>query len=65
MLAGVGSLTLMDDRSVTEDALQANFLIPALESEYGGRSLAELCCESLKDFNPMVRVSVVKGEFHY
>lgn len=55
----------MDDRSVTEDALQANFLIPALESEYGGRSLAELCCESLKDFNPMVRVSVVKGEFHY
>ncbi|KAM0934887.1 putative THIF-type NAD/FAD binding, ubiquitin-activating enzyme [Dioscorea sansibarensis] len=62
VLAGVGSLTLMDDHSVTEDALLANFLIPPLESEYSGKSLAELCCESLKDFNPMVRVSVVKGD---
>ncbi|KAJ0972524.1 hypothetical protein J5N97_020483 [Dioscorea zingiberensis] len=62
VLAGVGSLTLMDDRPVTDDVLQANFLFPPLESEYVGRSLGELCCESLKDFNPMVCVSVVKGD---
>nr|KAJ0215141.1 hypothetical protein LSAT_V11C300123310 [Lactuca sativa] len=28
----------------------------------GGGSLAELCCDSLKDFNPMVHVSVEKGD---
>ncbi|XP_010917552.1 SUMO-activating enzyme subunit 1B-1 isoform X2 [Elaeis guineensis] len=62
VLAGIGSLTLMDDRSVTEDVLQSNFLIPPDEAYYSGRSLDELCCESLKDFNPMVRVSVEKGD---
>ncbi|XP_058103146.1 SUMO-activating enzyme subunit 1B-1-like isoform X2 [Magnolia sinica] len=61
VLAGVGSLTLMDDRMVTEDALLANFLVPPDENIYNGRSLAEVCCESLRDFNPMVRVSVEKG----
>ncbi|CAL9185849.1 unnamed protein product [Musa hybrid cultivar] len=62
VLAGVGSLTLMDDRLVTEDALQANFLIPRDETVYSGRSLSELCCESLRDFNPMVRVLAEKGD---
>uniref|UniRef100_A0A2P2LTI4 Ubiquitin-like 1-activating enzyme E1A n=1 Tax=Rhizophora mucronata TaxID=61149 RepID=A0A2P2LTI4_RHIMU len=62
VLAGVGSLTLMDDRQVTEEALSANFLIPPEEGVYGGKSLAELCCDSLKEFNPMVRVSVEKGD---
>ncbi|WOL11430.1 SUMO-activating enzyme subunit 1B-1-like [Canna indica] len=62
VLAGVGSLTVMDDRLVTDDALQANFLIPRDDSLYGGRSLSELCCESLRDFNPMVRVSTEKGD---
>jgi ubiquitin-like 1-activating enzyme E1 A len=52
----------MDDHLVTEDDLNANFLIPHDESIYGGRSRAEVCCESLKDFNPMVRVAVEKGE---
>ena len=61
MLAGVGSLTLMDDRIVTEDALSANFLIPPDENVYAGKTIAELCCNSLKEFNPMVRVSVEKG----
>jgi ubiquitin-like 1-activating enzyme E1 A len=51
----------MDDHMVTEDNLNANFLIPPDESVYGGRSIAEVCCESLKDFNPMVRVSAEKG----
>ncbi|NP_001234811.2 SUMO-activating enzyme subunit [Solanum lycopersicum] len=61
VLAGVGSLTLNDDRLVTEELLSANFLVPSDENVTSGKSLAELCCESLKDFNPMVTVSVEKG----
>lgn len=61
VLAGVGSLTLMDDRPVTEESLSANFLIASDQDVSSGKSLAELCCDSLKDFNPMVRVSVEKG----
>lgn len=61
VLAGVGSLTLVDDRPVTGEAFHANFLIPPDEKAYAGRSIAEVCCDSLKDFNPMVHVSVVKG----
>ncbi|KAJ7957224.1 SUMO-activating enzyme subunit 1B [Quillaja saponaria] len=62
VLAGVGSLTLVDDRTVTEEALFSNFLIPPEENLYSGKTLAELCCDSLKDFNPMVHVSVEKGD---
>lgn len=63
VLAGVGSLTLVDDRVATDEALfSSNFLIPPDENVYGGKTLAELCCNSLKDFNPMVRVSVEKGD---
>ncbi|XP_042503401.1 SUMO-activating enzyme subunit 1B-1-like isoform X2 [Macadamia integrifolia] len=62
ILAGIGSLTLMDNRLVTEEALSSNFLIPPDEKMYSGRSLAELCCDSLRDFNPMVHVSVEKGD---
>ncbi|XP_043704612.1 SUMO-activating enzyme subunit 1B-1-like isoform X2 [Telopea speciosissima] len=62
VLAGIGSLTLMDNRPVTEEALLSNFLIPPDEKMYSGRSLAELCCDSLRDFNPMVHVSVEKGD---
>ncbi|KAK4395591.1 SUMO-activating enzyme subunitB-1 [Sesamum angolense] len=62
VLAGVGSVTLNDDRLVTEELLSANFLVPPDENVYSGKSLAELCCDSLTDFNPMVRVSVEKGE---
>ncbi|KAF7838788.1 SUMO-activating enzyme subunit 1A-like [Senna tora] len=62
VLAGVGSLTLVDDRVATEEALSSNFLIPLDENVYNGKTLAELCCDSLKDFNPMVRVSVEKGD---
>lgn len=53
----------MDDRLGTEETLQANFLIPRDNDEYSGRSLSELCCEALRDFNPMVRVLAKKGEF--
>lgn len=62
VLAGVGSVTLVDDGVVTEAALSANFLIPPDESVSKGRTLAELCCDSLVEFNSMVRVSVEKGD---
>ncbi|XVE56553.1 hypothetical protein DITRI_Ditri04bG0020300 [Diplodiscus trichospermus] len=62
VLAGVGSLTLVDDRAVTEDALSANFLILPDEDLYHGKTLAEVCRDSLKEFNPMVDVSVEKGD---
>ncbi|XP_038708313.1 SUMO-activating enzyme subunit 1B-1-like [Tripterygium wilfordii] len=62
VLAGVGSVTLVDDRVVTEEALSANFLIPPDESVYGGRTVAEICGDSLREFNPMVSVSVQKGD---
>lgn len=62
VLAGVGSLTLIDDRPVTEEAIAVNFLIPPDENAFLGKSLAEVCRDSLKDFNPMVPVSVEKGD---
>ncbi|XP_077226712.1 SUMO-activating enzyme subunit 1B-1-like [Tasmannia lanceolata] len=62
VLAGVGSLTLMDDRLVTDEAFSTNFLIPPDDNMYSGRSLAEVCCDSLREFNLMVHVSVEKGE---
>lgn len=51
----------MDDRMVTEESLWVNFLIPPDKETYHGKSLAEVCCDSLKDFNLMVRVSTEKG----
>ncbi|XVF08675.1 hypothetical protein REPUB_Repub07fG0023500 [Reevesia pubescens] len=60
VLAGVGSVTLVDDRVVNEQALSANFLILPDENLYHGKTLAEVCCDSLKEFNPMVHVSVEK-----
>ncbi|GLT29136.1 hypothetical protein SLA2020_040220 [Shorea laevis] len=62
VLVGVGSVTLVDDRRVTEEALSANFLIPPEEKTGRGKTLAELCCDSLKEFNPMVHVSVEKAD---
>ncbi|KAG0487414.1 hypothetical protein HPP92_009509 [Vanilla planifolia] len=60
VLAGVGSLTLMDDRLVSKDALHANFLITPDDAN-SRRSLAEVYCSSLREFNSMVHVSVEKG----
>ena len=53
-------MTLVDDRVVTEEALPANFLILPDESLYHGKTLAEVCCDSLKEFNLMVHVSIEK-----
>nr|KJB19780.1 hypothetical protein B456_003G118500 [Gossypium raimondii] len=62
VLAGVGSVTLVDDRVVTDESLPANFLILPHENHYNGKTLAEVCCDSLKEFNPMVDVAVETGD---
>ncbi|XLU95057.1 hypothetical protein S245_009409, partial [Arachis hypogaea] len=62
VLSGVESLTLIDDRIAFEEAFSSNFLIPLDENVYGGKTLAQLCCDSLKKFNPMVHVYVQKGD---
>ncbi|KAG7533722.1 Ubiquitin-activating enzyme [Arabidopsis thaliana x Arabidopsis arenosa] len=62
VLAGVGSVTLLDDRLVTTEAFNANFLILPDENAYVGKTVAEICCDSLKEFNPMVHVSIEKGD---
>ncbi|XP_031477183.1 SUMO-activating enzyme subunit 1A-like isoform X2 [Nymphaea colorata] len=61
VLAGIGSLTLMDDRLVSEKDLLVNFLIPPDEDKYKEKTIAEVCSDSLRDFNPMVSVSFEKG----
>ncbi|KAK0590151.1 hypothetical protein LWI29_023274 [Acer saccharum] len=62
VLPGVGTLTLVDDWMVNEEALSANFWILPDEYVNGGKTISEVCCDSLKEFNPMVRVSVEKGD---
>ena len=54
-------LFLVGRKEQIEEVLAANFLIPPEEDIYGGKSLAEACCDSLKEFNPMVHVLVEKG----
>eukprot|EP01018_Ginkgo_biloba_P005237 Gb_18555 [translate_table: standard] len=56
VLAGIGSLTLMDDSPVTWEASLSNFLIPGEEAVNEGKSIAEVCQHSLRDFNPMVKL---------
>ena len=65
VLAGIGNLTLMDDSPVTIEALSSNFFILAEDSNHKGKSIAEFCRESLRDFNPMVHVSIEKGQHTY
>ncbi|KAF5932885.1 hypothetical protein HYC85_029056 [Camellia sinensis] len=55
-------LALIDDCPVTKEALSTNVLIAPNENVCLGKSLAELWCDSLKDFNPMVHVSIEKGD---
>ena len=61
VLAGIGSLTLIDDSPMTLEASAANFLIHFDEFEGQGITIAEACAASLRDYNPMVRVSAEPG----
>jgi hypothetical protein len=53
----------MDDSPATAEASSTNFLILAEESNHKGKSIAEVCRESLRDFNPMVHVSGEKETY--
>ncbi|BBN14566.1 ubiquitin-like 1-activating enzyme E1 A [Marchantia polymorpha subsp. ruderalis] len=61
VLAGVGSLTLMDDTPVTLDSAASNFLIYVDEINKEAKSVAQVCAEAVGDYNSMVRVQVEKG----
>ncbi|KAG0565130.1 hypothetical protein M758_8G162400 [Ceratodon purpureus] len=61
VLAGIGSLTLVDDSPVTDEASAANFLVQFDDSEGQGITLAEVCAASLRDYNPMVQVKAEAG----
>ncbi|KAH7366081.1 hypothetical protein KP509_18G062500 [Ceratopteris richardii] len=60
VLAGIGSLTLMEDAPSVSTVMNTSFLIPVEQIESDKSFLTE-CAESLKDFNPMVHVTVEKG----
>jgi ubiquitin-like 1-activating enzyme E1 A len=61
VLAGIGSVTLVDDRPVTAEAASTNFLI--YPEDIGGErsSTATVCAASLREYNPMVNVGIQKG----
>lgn len=61
VLAGIGSLTLIDDSPLTLEASAANFLIQFDELEGQAITLAEACAASLRDYNPMVHVKAEAG----
>lgn len=61
VLAGIGSLTLIDDSPLTLEASAANFLIQFDELEGQAITLAEACAASLRDYNPMVQVKAEAG----
>ncbi|KAJ7530843.1 hypothetical protein O6H91_14G021500 [Diphasiastrum complanatum] len=62
VLAGIGKLTLLDDKPLSEEAVASNFLIPFFSTEDEGCcSIASICAEALRDFNPMVHVFVEEG----
>eukprot|EP00250_Pteridium_aquilinum_P005709 c15763_g1_i1 orf=88-1104(+) len=59
VLAGIGSLTLMVDTS-SALIVTSNFLVPVDQVE-SDTDFMTTCVESLKDFNPMVHVTVEEG----
>ncbi|KAG0348754.1 SUMO-activating enzyme subunit 1, partial [Gamsiella multidivaricata] len=55
ILAGVGSITLLEDEVVTEEDLGAQFLV---RKEDVGRNRAEVAAENARHLNPRVKVVV-------
>lgn len=61
VLAGVGSVTLVDGTPVTAESIAATFLLtPDLIDS--GVSMGAACAAALQDFNPMVAVRSEEGE---
>lgn len=64
VLAGIGSVTLLDDRPVCQESISAIFLIPAeAQVAVPPPRLSSVCAEALRDFNPMVAIHVAEGEW--
>lgn len=63
VLAGIGSVTLLDDRLISEEHIASIFLIPAeAQVAVPAPKLSEICAEALRDFNPMVTIHVAEGQ---
>ncbi|CAL5222215.1 g4547 [Coccomyxa viridis] len=58
-LAGVGSLSLLDDTPCSPDAAPCNFLIPA--DFMASQSVAEASAATLREMNPLVRIEALPG----
>eukprot|EP00898_Chlorokybus_atmophyticus_P005571 jgi/Chlat1/6014/Chrsp4S06316 len=60
VLAGVGSVAVLDDRRVDSEAVASNLLLLP-EHVDSGITCGEACSRSLQELNPMVKVSHVGG----
>jgi ubiquitin-like 1-activating enzyme E1 A len=61
VLAGVGSVTIVDDTPVSAESAAAIFLLtPDLIDS--GISVGAACATALKEFNPMVAVQSEQGQ---
>ncbi|EPB67317.1 hypothetical protein ANCCEY_13591 [Ancylostoma ceylanicum] len=58
MLCGIRSLTLVDERNVTEDDLDSNFL---LENDSAGKNRARASSQKARALNPMVKLEVLEA----
>ncbi|KAI5055103.1 hypothetical protein GOP47_0030248 [Adiantum capillus-veneris] len=61
VLAGIGSLTLMEGVPNVSTIATSSFLVPAEQAE-SDQVFLTACVKSLKDFNPMVHVALEKGD---
>ncbi|MCO5569322.1 hypothetical protein L7F22_023034 [Adiantum nelumboides] len=60
VLAGIGSLTLIEEAPSVSTIATSSFLIP-VEFAETDQSIMTACLKSLQDFNPMVHVTLEKG----
>ncbi|XP_024518819.1 SUMO-activating enzyme subunit 1B-1 [Selaginella moellendorffii] len=63
VLAGIGSLVVLDDRPAVFDPCSSTFLVchDHNASTDENKSVAEVCAAALRDFNPMVDVTSAQG----
>ncbi|PHT53352.1 40S ribosomal protein S12 [Capsicum baccatum] len=62
VVAGVKSLTLNDDRMITQDLLYGNSLIKPNEEFHRDKTIAQVCSESLSKFNSKASIHVLQGD---
>ncbi|KAM3247713.1 hypothetical protein P3L10_009480 [Capsicum annuum] len=62
VVAGVKSLTLNDDRMITQDLLYGNSLIKPNEEFHRDKTIAQVCSKSLSKFNSKASIHVLQGD---